>query len=71
MTKLTWDNAILISPKLEKSLQEQNPRIGLVPEATMLNNQGQIAPDNANFADGSQKAPILVSYSETKNNRAT
>ena len=58
MTKLTWDNAILISPKLGKTLQAQNPGLGLIPEPTMLNKQGQIAPDNANFGDGRQKAPI-------------
>ena len=58
MTKLTWDNAILISPKLGKSLQSQYPGLGLIPEPTMLNKQGQIAPDNANFGDGRQKAPI-------------
>ena len=60
ITKLTWDNAILISPKLAKSLQVENPDLGLIPEPTMLNKQGQIAPDNANFADGRQKAPIAT-----------
>ena len=60
ITKLTWDNAILISPKLAKSLQAENPDLGLIPEPTMLNKQGQIAPDNANFADGRQKAPIAT-----------
>ena len=58
MTKLTWDNAILISPKLGKKLQAEDPGLGLIPDPTMLNKQGQIAPDNANFGDGRQKAPI-------------
>jgi len=60
MTKLTWDNALLVSPKLGTKLQKENPNLGLIPEATMLNKQGQIAPDNADFADGRQKAPIAV-----------
>ncbi|MBN37996.1 MAG: hydrogenase [Opitutae bacterium] len=60
MTKLTWDNAILISPLLGKKLQKENPGIGLIPEPTMLNKQNQIAPDNANFADGRQKAPVVL-----------
>ena len=59
MTKLTWDNAILISPKLGKKLQAEDPSLGLIPDPTMLNKQGQIAPDNANFGDGRQKAPIV------------
>ena len=59
MTKLTWDNAILISPKLGKKLQAEDPGLGLIPDPTMLNKQGQIAPDNANFGDGRQKAPIV------------
>lgn len=59
ITKLTWDNAILISPKLAVKLQDDDPGIGLIPNATMLNDSGQIAPDNANFAGGKQNAPIV------------
>ena len=55
ITKLTWDNAILISPKLAKSLQAENPDLGLIPEPTMLNKQGQIAPDNANLPTEDKK----------------
>jgi molybdopterin-containing oxidoreductase family iron-sulfur binding subunit len=59
MTKLTWDNAILISPKLAKKLESDFPDIGLLPKATMLNKTGEIAPDNADFSGGKQKAPVV------------
>ena len=59
ITKLTWDNAILISPKLAVKLQDDDAGIGLIPKATMLNDSGQIAPDNANFAGGKQNAPVV------------
>ena len=59
ITKLTWDNAILISPVLAKTLEEKYPKLGLLPKATMLNKNGEIAPDVAVFQDGKQKAPIV------------
>ena len=59
ITKLTWDNALLISPVLAKRLEEKHPKLGLLPKATMLNKNGQIAPDAAVFEDGKQKAPIV------------
>ena len=59
ISKLTWDNAFLISSALAKSLQEKYPSLGLLPEPTMLNKSGQIAPDAANFDHGKQKAPIV------------
>ena len=59
ITKLTWDNALLISPVLAKTLEEKYPNLGLLPEATMLNKNGQIAPDAAVFKDGKQQAPIV------------
>lgn len=59
ITKLTWDNAILISPKLAKKLQEDDADISLLPKPTMLNKSGEIAPDNANFENGKQKAPVV------------
>lgn len=58
-TKLTWDNALLISPVLANILEEKYPDIGLLPKATMLNKNGEIAPDSAVFKDGKQKAPIV------------
>jgi molybdopterin-containing oxidoreductase family iron-sulfur binding subunit len=59
MTKLTWDNALLISPKLAEKLEADFPDIGLLPKATMLNKTGEIAPDNADFSGGKQNAPIV------------
>ncbi|MEC8419605.1 MAG: TAT-variant-translocated molybdopterin oxidoreductase [Verrucomicrobiota bacterium] len=59
ITKLTWDNALLISPVLAKQLEKQYPDLGLLPKATMLNKNGEIAPDAAVFLDGKQKAPMV------------
>ena len=59
ITKLTWDNALLISPVLAKKLEDKYPDLGLLPKATMLNETGQIAPDAAVFQNGQQKAPIV------------
>jgi molybdopterin-containing oxidoreductase family iron-sulfur binding subunit len=59
ISKLTWDNALLISPVLAKKLEEENPNLGLLPKSTMLNKNGQIAPDNAVFDQGKQKAPVV------------
>ena len=59
ITKLTWDNALLISPVFAKELEANYPDLGLLPKATMLNKSGEIAPDNAYFKDGKQKAPIV------------
>ena len=58
ISKLTWDNAILISPVLAKKLEDENPNLGLL-QTTLLNNTGQIAPDNAVLDQGKQKAPVL------------
>ncbi|MBT5716746.1 MAG: TAT-variant-translocated molybdopterin oxidoreductase, partial [Opitutae bacterium] len=67
ISKLTWDNALLISPVLAKELEEKYPSLGLLPKPTMLNNNGQIAPDNAVFDHGKQKAPIVkLALSENK-----
>ena len=59
ITKLTWDNALLISPVLAKQLEKQYPDLGLLPKATMLNKNGEIAPDAAVFLDGKQKTPLV------------
>lgn len=67
ISKLTWDNALLISPVLAKFLEKKYPSLGLLPEPTMLNKSGQIAPDAANFVQGKQKAPIVkLSISKDK-----
>ncbi len=59
ITKLTWDNALLISPAFAKDLQTKYPDLGLLPKAALLNKTGEIAPDNANFINGKQTAPIV------------
>ena len=38
---------------------EKTPDLALLPEATMLNKNGQIAPDAAVFDGGRQKAPVV------------
>ena len=65
ISKLTWDNAILISPVLAKKLEDENPNLGLLPKTTLLNNTGQIAPDNAVLDQGKQKAPVVKVSSGT------
>ena len=60
ISKLTWDNAILISPVLAKELESKYPEFKLLPKSTMLNDSGQIAPDAAVFDGGKQKAPVLT-----------
>ena len=59
ISKLTWDNALLISPVLAQELEKKHPDLALLPEATMLNKNGQIAPDAAVFDGGRQKAPVV------------
>ena len=60
ISKLTWDNALLVSPVFAKHLESKYPGLGLLPKPTMLNKSGQIAPDAAVFDDGKQKAPIVT-----------
>ena len=60
ISKLTWDNALLISPVLAKELEEKYPDLGLLPKPTMLNKNGQIAPDAGVFDHGKQKAPVVT-----------
>ena len=60
ISKLTWDNALLISPVLANILESKYPGLGLLPKPTMLNKNGQIAPDAAQFNGGKQKAPIVT-----------
>jgi MoCo/4Fe-4S cofactor protein with predicted Tat translocation signal len=60
ISKLTWDNALLISPVLAKILESKHTGLGLLPKPTMLNKNGQIAPDAAQFDGGKQKSPIVT-----------
>ena len=59
MSKLTWDNAILVSPSLAKDLEKKHSGLSLLPNPTMLNGAGQIASDNAVFNRGGQDAPVV------------
>ena len=59
MSKLTWDNAILVSPVLAKQLEAKYPDLNLLPNPTMLNKNGQVAPDSAVFDLGRQDSPIV------------
>ncbi len=56
ISKLTWDNALLISPVLAKLLESQVPKSWtLAKNQPVLNESGQIAPDAAVFENGKQK----------------
>jgi len=59
ISKLTWDNAILISPVLAAELEKKDKGLNLLPKPTMLNNNGQVAPDTAVFARGKQDSPVV------------
>tara|TARA_B100001094_G_scaffold290867_1_gene308778 strand:+ start:75 stop:3506 length:3432 start_codon:yes stop_codon:yes gene_type:complete len=59
MSKLTWDNAILVSPVMARFLEEKHPDLNLLPKATMLNKNGEVAPDTAVFDLGKQDSPIV------------
>ncbi len=57
MTKLTWDNAIQISPRLAKELQ-RSTGIAILPDPSFLNEAGQIAPNANKFKRGKEQANI-------------
>ena len=59
MSKLTWDNAILVSPVMARLLDKKHPDLNLLPKPTMLNRNGQVAPDTAVFDSGKQDSPIV------------
>ena len=59
MSKLTWDNAILVSPVLARELEAKHKGLRLLPKPTMLNENGTIAPDTAVFDQGRQDAPVV------------
>lgn len=51
MTKLTWDNAICVSPKLGKEL-------GILPQPIQMDRMGQLNVNANQFEDGREKAWI-------------
>lgn len=55
MTKLTWDNAILIGPKLAKELQASSG-LQILPDETVMNDINQLAPNTAIFKIGKENA---------------
>ncbi|MBG28896.1 MAG: hydrogenase [Opitutae bacterium] len=57
LTKLTWDNAIIISPRLAKELEKRSG-VQILPKATMLNKKGVVAPDTAVLDRGKEDAPL-------------
>lgn len=57
MTKLTWDNAILIGPKLARELEESDG-VDIFPGLTVMNKTGQLVRNTGRFKRGAQTAPI-------------
>ena len=57
MSKLTWDNAILISPVLAGELEKKG--LSLLPKPKTLNKGGQVSRDAAIFNRGQQDAPVV------------
>lgn len=60
ISKLTWDNAILVSPVLATELEKKHKGLNLLPKPTMLNKNGEVAPDTAVFDLGKQNAPVVA-----------
>ena len=52
MTKLTWDNAILVSPRLADQL-------GIIPKPILMNELNQSALNANNIEKGRERAPVL------------
>ena len=59
ITKLTWDNALLISPVLAKQLEKQYPDLGLLPKLQCLTRMARLHLMQQFFLDGKQKAPMV------------
>jgi len=57
LSKLTWDNAILISPKFAKEL-EASTDISIFATPSFLNKRGVIQRDSAVFVRGREEAPM-------------
>lgn len=57
MTKLAWDNAISISPRLAKELQEKTG-IQIIPDISMMNKLGQLSAKGNKFKRGREQALI-------------
>ncbi len=57
LTKLTWDNAILISPRLAKELEAESG-IPILGPQSILTKQGALQANSAEFERGKQIAPV-------------
>lgn len=57
LTKITWDNAIQISPRLAKELQESTG-VQLLPDASVLTDVGQMSPNANRFKRGKEQAVV-------------
>ncbi|MEM0967105.1 MAG: TAT-variant-translocated molybdopterin oxidoreductase [Verrucomicrobiota bacterium] len=57
MTKLTWDNAILISPRLAKELQETSGE-QIFADSTVMNDIGQLQRNTSTFKRGKEQAQV-------------
>ena len=55
MSKLTWDNAILISPQLGKQLEEAGEG-QIFPASNLMNETGQLVQNTARFKRGKEQA---------------
>jgi len=59
MTKLTWDNAILISPRLAKELQKETG-IQIFQDPNVMTEMGQLQRNSAQYKRGKEQAPIAI-----------
>ncbi|MCG8528687.1 MAG: TAT-variant-translocated molybdopterin oxidoreductase [Opitutales bacterium] len=57
LTKLTWDNAILISPYLAKELEKKTD-FSIFPNSSLLNDLGVIQRNKSVFVRGQEEAPV-------------
>lgn len=57
LTKLTWDNAIQISPRLAKELQESTG-VQLLPDSSVMTEIGQMSPNANRFKRGKEHAVV-------------
>jgi len=57
LSKLAWDNAILISPRLAKELQKESG-IPIIPDSSTMAEIGQLQQESAHFQRGKEMAPM-------------
>jgi molybdopterin-containing oxidoreductase family iron-sulfur binding subunit len=57
ITKFTWDNAILISPRLARELEAASG-VQIIPDRSIMVEAGRLTQQTATFQRGRQHAPI-------------